>query len=145
MSMLMKSDPFFDIDRPFKDILSRGNWLRPWSTVGSPEAYMPCDVFDTDQKIIMRFDIPGAKKEDIGVSIEGRTVSVRVESRREQNTKEMESGRCLQERYVGILNRTIDTGIMLDSEHADAQYENGVLTLSLPKAASESLKRLAIH
>jgi HSP20 family protein len=93
---------------------------------------------------VVHAEIPGVKKEDIHVSVEGNQVSISAEVKRQSEEKEGE--RVLRsERYHGRLQRMFTLGADIDSSAAQAKYNEGVLELTLPKKAAASNKRLAIQ
>ena len=88
-------------------------------------------------------EIPGTKKEDINVSIDGNQVSIAAEVKRE-NTKE--DGKVLRtERYFGKTYRSFVLGQEVDKETAQARYADGVLELTLPKKAAPTTHKLTIQ
>jgi HSP20 family protein len=87
-------------------------------------------------------DAPGARKEDIEVSIDGRRVTVQAEVRREEKT---EGKDLLVERYSGRTYRSFTLPQEIDREKCQANYENGVLTLTLPRKGDGEAKRLTVN
>jgi HSP20 family protein len=102
------------------------------------------DVEEKDKNYIVRADIPGVKKEDINVRIDGNIVQIDAESRQEKDVKE--KGKVLRsERYYGSVSRAFSLAHEVDESKAIAKYENGVLTLELPMSESSGAKRLSIQ
>jgi len=95
------------------------------------------DVSETPEAYMVKADIPGMKKEDIKVSIEGNQVSISAESRSEKEEKEGETV-VRSERSYGRQSRSFTLGSEIDDAKANARYENGVLELTLPKRGSGS-------
>jgi HSP20 family protein len=101
------------------------------------------DVKEDDKAYTVHADIPGVKKEDIHVDIEGNQVSISAESRMEKEEKQGE--RVLRsERYVGKVARSFTLAHDVDEAKADARYSDGVLELTLPKKAAGTTKKLTI-
>lgn len=131
------------------DNLFRGFLLRPvaWENdeAGANSfAKFRADIAETDKAYTVRAELPGVKKEDIHVSIDGDQVSITAETRREKDVKEGE--RVLRtERYVGKYQRAFALGATIDEETASAKYVDGVLELTLPKKAVVAARRLAIQ
>jgi HSP20 family protein len=102
------------------------------------------DVVDKGDTFEVKVDMPGVKKEDIEVSIEGTRVSIRAET---QSTKEEKEGeRVLHtERFAAMYARTFELPVEVSEAGADARYEDGVLTLTLPKRAPQATKKLTIN
>ena len=106
---------------------------------------MRLDVSENDKAYVVKADIPGVKKEDINVRIDGNVVQIDAEVKREQETKG-EGGKVLRsERYYGTVSRTFSLGQDVDEATADAKYADGVLTLELPKKASAAARKLTVH
>ena len=91
----------------------------------------------------MTAEIPGVKKEDIKVSIDGNQVALSAEVKREKEEKEGEKV-LRSERYHGRVARTLLLDDSVDQANASARYENGVLELTLPKAQQSVSKLLEI-
>jgi HSP20 family protein len=106
---------------------------------------MRLDVSEKDNAYVVKADIPGVKKEDINVRIDGNMVQIDAEVKREKESKD-EAGKVLRsERYYGTVSRTFSLGQDVDEAKADAKYVDGVLTLELPKKASAAAKKLTVH
>ena len=101
------------------------------------------DVSETDQNYLVKADIPGVKKEDIKVSIEGNQVSVSAETKEEKESNE--AGVIRSERYCGQQYRSFTLPMEVDDKKAEAKYENGVLLLTLPKKAGSGGKQISIQ
>lgn len=103
------------------------------------------DVVEKDGAFKVHADLPGVKKEDINVRVDGNRVQIDAEARREKDVKE-EGGKLLRsERYYGTVSRVFTLSQDVDEAKVEAKYENGVLTLDLPKKVGTSSKRIAIH
>ena len=103
------------------------------------------DVVEQDDAYKVKADLPGVKKEDINVQIDGNRVQINAETRREKDVKD-DGGKVLRsERYYGSVSRVFTLAQDVDDTKAVAKYENGVLNLELPKKASSASKRLAIN
>jgi HSP20 family protein len=144
MSNVTRWDPFEDIDDLFK-----GFFLRPMRV----EAAVPgesqglrakMDVKENDKAYVVLAEIPGVRKEDIQVAIDGNQVSISAESKREIEQKQGEKV-LRSERYYGRVYRAFSLAQEVDPETAAARYENGVLELTLPKRAASSQKRLTVQ
>ena len=92
----------------------------------------------------MRADIPGVKKEDIRVTIDGSQVAISAEVKNEKEIKDGEKV-LRSERYYGKVSRAFTLNTEVDDEAAQAKYDNGVLELRLPKRATAKTKSLTIH
>jgi len=102
------------------------------------------DVRELEDAYLVHADIPGAKKEDIHVDIEGNHVAISTEIRQEKDVKDGE--RVLRsERFYGQMSRSFQLAHDIDEAKATAQFNNGVLELTLPKKLGHSGRRLAIN
>jgi HSP20 family protein len=102
------------------------------------------DVEEKDKAYTVRADIPGVKKEDINVRIDGNIVQIDAETKQDKEVKE--KGKLLRsERYYGSVSRSFSLSQDIDESKAVAKYENGVLNLELPKKEATAFKRLAVQ
>jgi HSP20 family protein len=129
-------DPFESVFRGF---------LAPMRIIGNgDELDIKLDVVENDDAFKVQADLPGVKKEDINVRIDGNRVHIDAEARREKDVKE--KGKVVRsERYYGTVSRVFTLSQDVDDARAVAKYENGVLTLDLPKKAGAAAKKLAIQ
>jgi len=121
-----------------------GDFPFPMTRGYEPTPMMRVDVAEDEAAYTVKAEIPGMKKEDIAVSIEGNTVSITAEVKREKEVKEGEKT-LRNERYYGSVSRMLTLPFDVNPAKAEASYEGGVLTLALPKAAGTQVRRLAIH
>ena len=102
------------------------------------------DLKENDGAYTVHADIPGVKKEDIHVSIEGNQVSISAETRTEKEEKKGEKV-LRSERYCGKVERSFTLAHEVDESKSQAKYADGVLELTLPKKAASSARKLAIQ
>ncbi|MHB1114075.1 MAG: Hsp20/alpha crystallin family protein [Acidovorax defluvii] len=128
----------------FKDI-APGFYVRPLHGDGVPTpSQIKVDVKETDGGYTVQAEVPGVPKEDIHVSIDGNVVSLRAEVR--QHDQKTEGEKVLRsERYFGSVARSFQLPVDVDAAQAKAKYDNGVLTLTLPKKQGGSAQRLSIE
>ena len=126
------------------DDFFRGFFVRPVEMGNVPEApTVKIDVKEQDKAYVVHAEMPGIKKEDIHVEIDGPTVSISAERKQEKEVKEGE--RVLRtERYFGKVSRTFQLGQDIDDAAASAKFADGVLELTLPNKAATPSKRLTI-
>lgn len=142
MNKLRLLDP--SLKDPFESLL-RGFMTPMRIEQNSDDLDIRVDVVEKDGAFKVHADLPGVKKEDINVRIDGNRVQIDAEARREKDVKE-DGGKVLRsERYYGTVSRVFTLSQDVDDTKAVAKYENGVLTLDLPKKASTSAKRLTIN
>ena len=137
MANLTRYDPLDDFFRGF--------FVRPVEMGNAPDApAVKIDVKEQDKAFLVHAEMPGIKKEEIHVNIDGSTVSISAERKQEKDVKEGE--RVLRiERYFGKVSRSFQLGQDIDEGQASAKFTDGVLELTLPKKAATQSKRLAIE
>jgi len=134
---------------PFEDgfdELVRGFFVRPvgYENQGTAVHQFRVDVSENDNSYVMRAEIPGVKKDDIQITIEGDQVAISAEVKNEKEIKDGE--RVLRaERHYGKAYRAFTLGQTVDEATASARYSDGVLELTLPKKAATSAKRITIQ
>jgi HSP20 family protein len=126
------------------DDLFRGFFMRPVHFDGQSEIQVKMDVSEDEKVYKVHAEIPGVKKDDIHVNIDGNQVSISAEVKNEKELKEGE--RLLRsERYYGSISRTFSLAQDVDENAAQAKYTDGVLELTLPKKAATSSRKLVIQ
>jgi HSP20 family protein len=137
MANITRIDPFDD--------LFHGFFVRPVDFSNSP-AQPPAikmDVKEDGDHYLIHAELPGVRKEDIHVVVEGNHVSITAEVKQEKEVREGE--RVLRsERYFGKVSRSFQLEQDIDDAKAAAKFNDGVLELTLPKRTSSPSKRLAI-
>jgi HSP20 family protein len=135
--------------KPFEDSfdeLLRGFLVRPvgFENPAAQVQQFRVDVSENDGAYVMRAEIPGVKKDDIHITIEGDQVAISAEVKNEKQVKDGE--RLLRaERHYGKAYRAFSLGQTVDEATASAKYSDGVLELTLPKKAATSAKRISIQ
>jgi len=137
MTNLIRRDPLDDFFRGF--------FVRPVDFGGQPDApVVKIDVKEQEKAYMVHAEIPGVKKEDIQVAVDGAIVSISAERREEKDVKEGE--RVLRsERYVGKVSRSFQLAQEIDESQVVAKYTDGVLELALPKKAATQARRITIQ
>jgi HSP20 family protein len=141
MANLTRYEPYELGLEPFDDLF-RG-FFRP-VRLEKDLPQFKVDVKEDDKTYTVHADLPGLKKEDIQVTIDGQVVTVTAETRRESEQKEGEKV-LKRERYFGKVSRSFSLDSDVDEAGASAKYTDGVLELTLPKKATASKKRLEIR
>lgn len=134
---LSRIDPSFDLEDVF-----RGLGTRPFWREMEPAPDMRMDVNENDKWYRVNAEIPGVKKEDIEVSVDGNRVTISAEVKRETEKKD-ETEVC-QERYYGKVMRSFTLPTEVDTNKVEAHYDNGVLSLTLPKKGNGQGRRIAV-
>ncbi len=141
MANITRYDPFGDV----LDDLMKGFFVRPLTAEeGEPVRRMKIDVSEANGEFKVTAEIPGVKKEDISVDIDGDLVSISAETRGEKETKEGERV-VHRERHFGKVSRAFRLGQEVDQAKSEAKYSDGVLQLVLPKKSAVAAKRLSIQ
>jgi HSP20 family protein len=127
------------------DDLFRGVFLRPMRLEQAQDPVrIKLDVKEDDKAYVVSAEIPGVKKEDIQVSIDGNQVAISAEVKRHKEEKQGEKT-LRTERFYGKVYRAFALAQDVDQEQAQARYENGVLELTLPKRAATSSRKLTVQ
>jgi HSP20 family protein len=111
----------------------------------APQLKMRIDVTENDQGYAVKADIPGVKKEDINVSVDGNVVRIDAETKTEKETRGDGEKVLRSERYYGSISRSFSLAEDIDAAKVDAKYADGVLSLTLPKKARADVKKIAIQ
>ena len=146
MANVTRFDPFqvsspFGGNDPFDDVFK--GFFRPVRPEGQQPVQIKMDVKEDDKGYAVHAEIPGVKKEDIHVTIDGNQVSISAEVKQEKEVKEGEK-LLRSERYYGKVARSFALGSDIDEAAAQARYDNGVLELTLPKKTVTAAKKLTI-
>ena len=142
MANIARFDPFNELARfdPFPDMndFFQGFMLRPVLRDFGGQPQIKLDVAEEDKAYTVKAEIPGVKKEDIEVSIDGNQVSISAEIKQEKEGKKL----VRSERYYGKQYRSFCLAHDIDQAKAEAEYHDGVLQLTLPKkyGAGEAMK-----
>jgi HSP20 family protein len=128
--MLMRSDPFRDLDRWTQQVF--GTAARP--------AVMPMDAWREGDEFIVEFDLPGVTEDSLGLDVERNVLTVHAERPALNQDREMVSA----ERPRGVFSRQLFLGDNLDADRIQASYNNGVLRLSIPVAEKAKPRRIKI-
>ena len=127
------------MDRLFEDSFVRPS--RALATFGE-SATPALDVYQTPTEIVVKAAMPGVKPEDVSIDITGETLTIRGESKVEEETKKEDY--LYQERRYGVFSRSVVLPSGLKSDKAEATVEDGVLTLTIPKAEEAKPKAIKV-
>lgn len=137
-SELARFDPMMDLSDMMHSMLARPRWR-----MLEPEPMMRLDVAEQEREYLIHAEIPGVKKDDIHVAIDGARVSISAEVKREKEEQGLRSLR--RECYAGKVARSFMLDQEVDAAEATAKYENGILDLRLPKKSGAKLKELKVQ
>lgn len=128
--MLMRTDPFRDIDRMFEQLTG---------TAGRP-AVMPVDAERDGEWFNVYFDLPGVDPDSIDLTVERNVLSVKAQ--RQHHAKDVET--VISERPMGVFSRQLFLGDTLDTDKLEATYADGVLTLRIPVSDKAKPRKISI-
>lgn len=134
MTMLMRSDPFRELDRLTQQFFgSEGTLARP--------SVMPMDAWREGDEFFVEFDLPGVDPGSIDLDVERNVITVRAE----RPLRDVNAEMIAAERPRGIFSRQLVLGDNLDTEHISADYEAGVLRLRIPVAEQAKPRKISIN
>lgn len=107
------------------------------------EMSLALDVAEEKDAYLVKASVPGVKPEEIDVSMVNNVLTIRGEMKEDQEIKEEEYH--LRERRYGSFMRSVTLPDSVDAEQIEATYENGVLTLRVPKSEAVKPKKIAVH
>jgi HSP20 family protein len=132
-TMLMRTDPFRELDRLTQQVLgTNGTLARP--------SVMPMDAWRDGDTFHVEFDLPGVKPDSIDLDVERNVVTVKAE--RPPRASDAEA--IAAERPRGVFSRQLILGDNLDTEHIAASYDSGVLTLQIPVAERAKPRKISV-
>jgi HSP20 family protein len=129
--MLVRTDPFREFDRLTQQAL--GSMTRP--------AVMPMDAWRDSNEFVVAFDVPGVRPDSIDIDVERNVLTVTAERR---SSSGADSEMVAAERPSGVFSRQLIVSDTLDTEHIQASYDGGVLTLRIPIAEQAKPRKIAV-
>jgi HSP20 family protein len=132
-TMLMRTDPFRELDRLTQQVLgTNGTLARP--------SVMPMDAWRDGDTFHVEFDLPGVDPDSIDLDVERNVVTVKAERPPRASDAEL----IAAERPRGVFSRQLILGDNLDTQHITANYDSGVLTLQVPVAEQAKPRKISI-
>jgi len=138
MANITRYDPFGDFDDAFK-----GLFVRPLRFDAGQQMQIKMDVTKADNAYTVKAEMPGVKKDDIHLSVEGNQVTISGEARKESEEKKGEEV-IRSERYYGKISRSFTLPNDVDEAKVVAKYADGVLNLTLPMKGKSAGRKIAI-
>jgi len=138
-------DPFQEAVslREAMNSLLQDSFVRPGA--GAPQAgfsALPLDICETENDFVIKASLPGVKPDDVDITVQGDTLTIRGETKAEED-KKGEHWHFRERRYGGF-QRSVSLTAPVDSDKAEAHYEHGVLTLTLPKSEAAKPKQIRV-
>ena len=137
---------------PFREMISlreavnsllQDSFVRPGIMEGDGNAVMlPLDITENENEFVVKASLPGVRPEDVQITARGDTLTIRGEMKAEEEKKD--DRYHLRKRRIGQFQRTVVLPTPINADGAQAQFENGVLTLTLPKAEEAKPKQIRL-
>lgn len=147
MTELVRWDPFDRpslrnaMDRLFEDAFITPRWLTPFRE--SLLDGFTLDVIENDDTLTVKASVPGYKAEEVNVTVVDNVLTLKGEKTTER--KEEKDNYLLRERHFGALHRSLRLPVLVQGDKAHAEFEDGVLTLTLPKAEAVKPKQIKVY
>ena len=125
-----------EIDRLFEDTFSRGDGVNNWSPA--------VDVSESDKEVKLELELPGINSTDVEITADNNVLTVRGEKRGERKEGGEENRYHIVERSYGTFTRSFQLPQGLDDSKIQAECDNGILTIHIPKAAVPQPRRIQI-
>jgi HSP20 family protein len=143
----MRWDPFREMmslrqamDRLFEDsFVRRPHW---WPALAEGALPLSLEMYQTANDVVVKAAVPGAKPEEVDISITGDTITIKGERKEEKGVKEADY--FLKEHVCGSYSRMLTIPVPVQADKAEAAFENGILTLTLPKKEEAKPKQVKI-
>lgn len=143
---IIRWEPFSELMslRQAMDRLMEDSFVRPSTLFREMLGgeYFPVDMYQTDNDVVVKASLPGVSPENVEISITGDTLTIKGEIKQEQETKREHYFR--QERRYGSFSRSLTIPTMVQTDKAEAVFEHGVLTLTIPKAEEIKPKTIKV-
>ncbi|HOJ00547.1 MAG TPA: Hsp20/alpha crystallin family protein [Anaerolineaceae bacterium] len=143
MTKIMKSDPFYDIVS-VRDTMDRMLDSYFGRSIAGFEGYgvVDLDLYQTENDVVIEASIPGISPEDISISVAGEVLTIKGEVKQERENKEADYH--IKERRYGSFSRSVTLPTQIVADKANAEFKNGILKLTLPKAEEVKPKTITV-
>jgi HSP20 family protein len=127
------------MDRLFDEAFTRP-WgaLDGWRGIGGPSV----DMFETENDVVIKASLPGLKADDVQINVTGEMLTLKGETK--ETTEENEKSYHMREQRYGAFERSISLPTLVTPEKAKAEFEDGILTVTLPKAEEVKPKTITV-
>lgn len=150
MANIVRWDPFGEmlslrqaVDKLFEDAWVRPSRVLPGGDGNGAAPYLPIDLYETPDELVVTASVPGVKPEDIEITVQGDVLTIRGEFKMDQAAGEGKYHR--RELRYGQFTRQIALPTSVHTEHAEAHFDNGVVKLRLPKAEGAKQRRIQVQ
>lgn len=143
---LMRWEPLRDMMtlREAMDRLFEESFVSPrgrWESTGETRYGAPMDVYTTDEEVVVTMAVPGVDPDSVDITVEGNTLNVRGEVEGPLENVDY----VLQERPYGTFSRNLRLNVPVDADRAEASFDQGILTLQIPKQEEAKPKTIKIQ
>jgi HSP20 family protein len=146
--MLTRWDPFNEV-LSLRDAMNRlfeESFVRPYGSnqdgANSSAYALPLDVYDNGDELVVNANLPGFKPEDVNITIHGDTLTIQAKTT--ENREDKGKNYLVREMRYGSFARSITLPTQVKADLANAQFENGVLHLTLPKAEQAKPRQIKV-
>ena len=146
MTMITRWEPFREMRR-LHDMLDRAvddAWMRQGTSEHELEGPAPIDVYETDNDVVVKAIMPGVKADEISISVDRDVLTLRGETKSEKEEKDENRNYHFREIRYARYGRSLRLPTLVDSDKAKAEFEDGILTLTLPKAEAAKPKTITV-
>ncbi len=132
-------DPFQEMIENMRSIVSQNSALSP----GWPDVHqLALDVTEDEENVVVKTSIPGVSEDDIDISVSDNVLTISAET--EDKREEEETGWHMRELRYGKFSRSVQLPVEIKIDKANAEIENGILTITLPKTEPGPIKKIAV-
>ena len=145
MANMIRWEPMRDMVtlRDAMDRLFDEAFTRPWGSDGQTTLGMPAvDMYQTDDDVVVKMAVPGMKPDDVQISVTGDMITIKGETREESDNQE--KAYHIREQRWGSFERTLRLPTAVRSDKAQAEFESGILKITLPKAEDVKPKTITV-
>jgi HSP20 family protein len=148
MTIVRRTSPFGELmslrsamDRLFEDSFVRP---QPWTGLFDGAGSLPIDVSSTTDELLVRASLPGWKPEEVEIAVEGRTLTISGQTQESREENDGDQGYLVREIRRGSFSRILTLPEGLEPDRATAEFENGILTLRIPRAEQAKPRQIRI-
>ena len=123
------------------DRMMEDNWAQPFTGRREREFRLPLDVYTTPSEVVITANVPGLKPDEVEITLENDTLSINGEFKAPMENVDY----IFQERPYGKFTRALTINVPVDAEKVEATFENGVLTITLPKSEAARPKVIKVE
>lgn len=145
MTEIVRWEPFRELAglrREMERWFGRSEYPYFYRDIWSDAEKVPLDAYYTDDALVIKGSLPGVSPEEVSITLDGDTLTIRGETKQEERTER--EGYLCQERHYGSFYRSLALPRGLKTDKAEATFEDGVLTLTIPKSEEIKPKQIKV-